>query len=435
MRIAAALLVLLLPAALAAQEVPYRLGHWDPDSLGNHRAVLRVAASARAVQVSIPWRRRDIDPEKKEIIVTTISGLRVANVVPIDITRERGILAFEPSAGAGEYFVYFMPYTGSVRSNYPRITYRPADSTASARWVTLQRLTKNDIGAGRWRALPSATVEAIEAVDSMSNRWPMEVIATDAETSALLQRVRGAPFVLFAEDRTRPIIMTKELPQVWTAPGVAGRPVSGAALKGEFYAFQVGVWALRRLDSLSLTFTALTGPAGATIPADSFTSFNTGGVDWQGRPFRRALSVAEGDVQALWAGVSVPEGTAAGVWEGSATVTAAGGLSVTIPVKLVVKDSVIVDHGDDDPWRLSRLRWLNSTLSLDSTLVPPYTPVKVPGTKLEILGRTVELGAGGLPSQFTSSFTTAMTSATGRTRKMLHAPMRFEVRGSDGAPL
>jgi hypothetical protein len=427
--------LILAPSLLSAQAVPYRIGHWDPDSLGNHRAVLHVEAPAKAVQVLIPWRRRDADPDKKEIIVTTSSGRRVTNAVPIEVTRERGILAFEPSAGAGDYYVYFMPYKGSVRSNYPRITYRAADTTANPRWVTQSKLTPADIVTGQWRAFPSARVTAFEAADSMSNRWPMEVIATDSETQGVLARERSAPFVLFAEDRNRPIIMTKELPQIWAAPGVADRPVSGEALKGEFYSFQVGVWALRALDSLSLTFRDLSGPGGATLSADHFTSFNTGGIDWQGHPFTRRLHVAEGDVQALWAGVDLPAGIAAGIWEGSATVTAAGGLTVTIPVRLTVKDSVIADHGDDEPTRLSRLRWLNSRLALDSTVVPPYTPVAVNGMHLEILGRSVDLARSGFPAQLTSKFSVGMTAMAPAGRPLLRGPVRFEVIGTDGAPL
>ena len=427
--------LLLVPSALAAQDVPYRLGRWDADSLGNHRAVLRVTAPAKAVQVTIPWRRRDTQPAARQIIITTSSGRRVTNAIPIEVDRERGTLAFEPTAGAGEYFVYYLPYRGSVRSNYPRITYRPVDTTANSRWSAQQKLTPADLAAGQWRQLPAATVQAIEAVDSMSNRWPMEVIATDAETMALLARARGAPLVLFAEDRTRPIIMTQELPQVWIAPGVAGRAVVGEALKGEFYSFQIGVWALRALDSVQLTFTALSGPNGAAIPADSFSSFNTGGIDWQGRRFVRRLAVAEGNIQPLWAGVSIPETATAGVWQGDATVTAAGGVTTTIPVTLTVKDSVIAEHGDNEPWRLSRLRWLNSTLALDSSVVPPYTPVTVTGTHLEILGRTVDLAPGGLPAQFASRFGPGMTSMAALARPMLRAPVRLEVVGTDGEAL
>ena len=429
------LLALLVPSGLSAQDVPYRLGRWDPDSLGNHRAVLRVDSAVKAVRVTIPWRRRDRHPELTQIMITNATGRRVTNAVPIEITRAGGTLAFEPISGAGEYYVYFQPYKGSVRSNYPRITYRPADTTANARWMGQQRLAPADIAAGRWRALRAARVEAIEAVDSMSNRWPMEVIATDSETEAVLARVRPAPFVLFAEDRTRPIIMTNELPQVWTAPGVAGRPVSGEAFKDEFFAFQVGVWALQALDSVQLSFSDLTGPEGATISAAAFASFNTGGTDWQGRPMWKRVAVREGDIQPLWAGVMIPATAAPGAWEGTATVTAAGGLAVSIPVRLTVKDSIIAEHGDNEPWRLSRLRWLNSRLALDSTVVPPYTPVVARGTTFDILGRSVVLGLGGLPGQIRSSFAPGMTSMNTTPRPILRAPVRFDVTTPAGRAL
>ncbi len=47
----------------------------------------------------------------------------------------------------------------------------------------------------------------------------MEVIATAAETAALLQARPGAPYFLFPEDRRFPIRMTGDLPQRWAAQG------------------------------------------------------------------------------------------------------------------------------------------------------------------------------------------------------------------------
>ena len=80
-------------SAIPTQEVKHGIGQWDPETgLGNHRAVVRVSAlpaptplpKARgakkaaptltltkpaAVRVIIPWRRRDLEPEKKNIVV------------------------------------------------------------------------------------------------------------------------------------------------------------------------------------------------------------------------------------------------------------------------------------------------------------------------------------------------------------------------------
>jgi len=66
-------ILLVLPhaiPALALDELPYAVAKtpWD-ESLGNHRAIVHVAQAADAVLVNIPWRRRDCDPERKQIII------------------------------------------------------------------------------------------------------------------------------------------------------------------------------------------------------------------------------------------------------------------------------------------------------------------------------------------------------------------------------
>ncbi|HEY6109338.1 MAG TPA: glycoside hydrolase domain-containing protein, partial [Gemmatimonadales bacterium] len=412
----------------SAQQVPYGQGRWESDSTGNERAVVRVADSGAAVRVRIPWRRRDEHPEAKRIIVVAATtGARVANVAAVAVNREYGDLIFEPTAGPGDYYVYYSPYQGTFRSNYPRITYRPPDSTATSAWLARWR--------GAWDALPPATVTAFQAVDSMSGVWPMEVIATRAETESLAARHSGKHLLLFPEDRTRPIRMTGDLPSWWIEAGANG-PVTGTARRGEFYAFQIGVWAVdRALDSLTVRFGDLAGPGGERIPAAAFSSFNTGGVDWQGRTFTRRLQVGAGKVQALWCGVMVAEDQAPGTYEGTITVSAAGLPPETLPVRLTVSPHSIAHHGDDEPWRLSRLRWLDSRLALDTGLVRPYTPVEVDGIRLSVLGREVRLAPSGLPARITSYFTEEMTAIGSRGREVLAAPIALVVEDASGRVL
>ena len=91
--------------------------------------------------------------------------------------------------------------------------------------------------------------------------------------------------------------------------------------------------------------------------------------------------------------------------------------------------------GDDEPERLSRLRWLDSRLAQDDGLVPPYTPVVAKGRTLSILGRTVELDASGFPRSIRSRFTPEVTSAAGPPRELLAAAIALVVEGPDGARL
>jgi hypothetical protein len=74
----------------SAQEVAYGVGDWPAESgLGNHRAVIRVEAKADAVRVRIPWRRRDFDPEKKNVVVIdAVTGRWITNVLAAGINRD-----------------------------------------------------------------------------------------------------------------------------------------------------------------------------------------------------------------------------------------------------------------------------------------------------------------------------------------------------------
>ncbi|MFI5235064.1 MAG: glycoside hydrolase domain-containing protein [Gemmatimonadales bacterium] len=418
------------PLRLCAQSMPYRIASWEADSFGNHRAVVHVDQPAAAVRVHLPWRRRDYHPELKRVEVVTSAGARVLNAAAPVVTREAGDVVFQPVDGPGDYDVYYMPYQGSFRSNYPKITYRRPDATASAAWLSASGVDSAGLASGQWRSLPEAVVIEFDDVDSLNSVYPMEVIATAAETAALRAAHATASYLLFPEDRTRSIKMPRDLPARWAATGANG-PVEGAAERGEFYSFQIGLWALTKVAGVEISFGDLTGPGDARIPASAFQSFNTGGVDWEARRFDKRLTVDSSVVQALWCGVMVPEAAVAGSYTGSVTITA-GGIATTLPIHLTVSSALIANHGDDEPWRLSRLRWLNSTLALDTTLVPPYTPVVVRGNTVSVLGRTVTLAPSGFPRQVTSRFTREMTGIGRQGRALLAAPVALSVVDSDG---
>ena len=58
-----ALLALLIAVPLGAQQFTVADSAWDSETLGNHRAVVRVTAAGRVAHVSVPWRRPDLNPE------------------------------------------------------------------------------------------------------------------------------------------------------------------------------------------------------------------------------------------------------------------------------------------------------------------------------------------------------------------------------------
>jgi len=382
----------------ADDDVPYGVAKkpWDV-RWGNHRATMTVASPADAVAVHLPWRRRDRSPEAKAVIVVcAATGKRVANVARVNINREFGDMVFQAEK-PGEYHVYYMPFT--IRGkHFPSTVYTRPRSTAAAAWLQKHGLGRKKLAEGKWKSLPRAKVAAFEARRAFDRMDPMEVIATGDEVKKCLADHAGEPMLLFAEDRKFPIRMTDDLPLRWVRRGPTPE-FRGRARRNEFYVFQVGVYAAGSdLKKLAVSFGDLrAAKGGARIPATALRCFNTGGTDWLGRAMTKQVDVPRGKVQALWIGLDVPKDAPGGTYQGAVAVRPAGLKGKEIKLVLQVAGEVLADRGDGDLWRLSRLRWLDSTIGLDETVTAPYTPLVVNASTVKCLGRDIAFGAAGLP--------------------------------------
>jgi hypothetical protein len=420
----------LLAAALplAAQDIERGVGTWDAQIYGNHRFVVDVAASAPAVRATIPWRRRDAHPDKVAVLITAESGHPVLNAVVERSTREVGSLVFEPLRGAGRYFVYTQPFHQLGRANYPTVLYLAPQDTADAGW----RRTNGIDDPARRQKLPEARVLRYEAASAFDTYTDMELAATQAEKTALLAANPHADFLLFPEDRVHPVRMFDDIPLRWTRRG-AGGAFEADVRRDEYLSFQIGLWAARKaISNVGVTFEDLRGPGDARIPAAASTCFNLGGIDYAGQAFTKKLDVAASRVQPLWMGIAIPATAVPGTYRGVVHIAAAGGTPRQIPLVITVGSEIVSAHGDDDPYALTRLRWLDSTLAQDDELVKPYTEVRVDGARLSILGRDVVLGGDGLPAQIESRFDERVTHADAAARALLAAPMRLLVEDDSG---
>lgn len=417
-------------SSLQAQAVPtdelYGVGIWNADSLGNHRVIVSVDKPADAVLATIDWRRRDLNPEAKNLIVVdAATGERITNVCRFTIDRERGEVVFQPQTVPGEYYIYYLKNVMSGSPYYPTVNYPAFENTASADWVK-----KNKLSVKKAPALPAAKVVQFQAINELNSFYPMEVIATSNETARLLKEHPGEKYILFTEDRKFPIRMTTDIPYKWIADNRHDF-FYGQADKGEYYVFQLGVWAARsNVENLHVDFSALTNKAtGEQIPASSFTCFNTEGTDVTGTVFEKNCSVDKGKVQALWVGTQLPEHLSAGTYQGTVTVSAANAESKTVQVSLNVSENVIANHGDNEPWRHSRLRWLNSQIGFDDEVIAPYTPLVMKDKTISCLGREIKLSDLGLPEHITSYFKETMTGIGTNGRSVLAAPMELAADG------
>ena len=85
---------------------------WTADKLGNHRAVVSVSkAKKRAARVILKWRRPDLRPETKRIvIIDSATEDEIKNMKVLLLTSEEGDILFEPKTLPGKYYIYYLPY-------------------------------------------------------------------------------------------------------------------------------------------------------------------------------------------------------------------------------------------------------------------------------------------------------------------------------------
>lgn len=389
---------------------------WQADQHGNHRAVVQVdgAQGRNAVQVRLPWRRPDLRPEtKKVVVVDARSGKEIRNVRVSDFSAESATVAFEPVAGDGLYYVYYLPYKyrkgwDDARYGNPWNDYLPPVYEADENW-------KNSLS----REIHSAKVVRFESRSRFDAFTPMGLAATRRETDSLKNVYAGNP-VLFPEDRAFPIRLTNSLPARWVKTG-AKKGFSGVAQRNEYYTWQIGVWAARQdISEVHLAFSDLSNGK-ETIPKENITCFNQEGINWDGKPIKFTVNVPQGKVQALWCGVQIPETAASGVYKGNVTFTCAGGDTRNIPLEICVTKEVLADKGDNDLWRHARLRWLNSTIGMDDNPVKPYTAMQLDGRTITATDKTLQVDGNGLPA-----------SIRVNDREVLAAPFRFVVTTDRG---
>ena len=387
---------------------------WNPDSLGNHRVVLAFASSGKYAKAIIPWRRRDRNPQDKRIIIQDAkTKQKILNIKTGILNRESGEIYFEPVSGAGIYYVYYMPHKNEGNSNYPKGIYFSPDTTASQEWLS-----------GLNTGSPLAVVKEIQSIDSFNTFYPMEIIATKEETEQLREKNRYASYLIFPEDREHSIRMVNDLPKRWIANGPKNY-FNSTASKGENFAFQLGVYALQNLENVKINFTDLTKSKGEIISSKNIFCINTGGVGYDGSPFKKELNIDQYKAQALWCGIDVPLAARVGIYKGKAIVSVDGRSTAEVRITLTVSNHVEKNGGVNEPWKMTRLRWLNSRMAQKNTVIAPYTPLVIKNKTIRLLGRKLEINNDGFPKQIQTFFNTEMTGYKNEPNNLLTKPIHF----------
>jgi len=239
--------------------------------------------------------------------------------------------------------------------------------------------------------------------------------AADAKQLQAFRAAHPAPFHLFGEDRHY-AVRNNILPAHWLAKGNrAAELFRGTAQPGEFYPFQVCVASER---ARNLRWRALTDlPVTCITPA--------------------TCAVKANGVKPIWVMLDIPANAAGKTLRGEVEVAdAQSGETRKLPFEIAVKGEVLKDGGIADAWRLARLKWLASDIGSEDTVTRPYSDVTVDRATrtVSILGRTLVLGADGLPAQIVSLFNGSNTKITDTKLNLLAAPISFSAEGAGLAP-
>lgn len=407
-----------------AQEIKYTAAKnsWNADSLGNQRVLISFVGTGKIAKATIPWRRSDPNPEEKMIIVQDAkTGQKINHILPLSITKENGVICFEPESGAGHYYIYYQPYKNEGRSNYPKGVYLKQEKLTD--WITKKEAEAAPV---------NSKVVQIESINAFNSVYPMEVIATVSEVAQLKAKNAEPAYLVFPEKRNYPIVMKNDIPQRWVIKGPQ-QSFTDQALRGENFSFQLGIYALKDLQQVKLKFSDLKDKAGNKISAKLISCLNTDGIAYDGNPLSKEVNIVQNQVQALWCLLSIPTTAKAGKYDGTVMVTVANAPTQSIKLTIQVGAQLSKENGINEPWKQTRLTWLNSTLAQKNTVIAPYTALSAQGNTIGLLGRKVELDKNGFPKQIQTFFSQEMTDYTTAPNNLLAENIHFHfVRKADG---
>ena len=265
----------------------------------------------------------------------------------------------------------------------------------------------------------------IVALLSFNHSFGSEKYISTKDAKEILNK--GNSFFVFFETRENPITKFDSIPESKLKETASCKLT---ACPEEFYIFQLGVWAIQSDMNVKIEFSDLKGSNNSIVSKDKMTCFNQEGIDIHGNKMKRDVNIPESRVRAMLIGLDLA-GVSKGNYSGVVTVVG-NGEKQTIPVNLKVDGEAVANHGYDKGSGLSRLNWLNSTVGLNEDITKGYTPVEINKNTVQILGRTLQIDASGLPASINSFFGPSNQMLVSKGEALINSSFRFIVEKEDG---
>lgn len=228
----------------------------------------------------------------------------------------------------------------------------------------------------------------------------------------------------FGISREHPLDGKKILPFA-VATGKIGslNRVDLQAQPGEYLVFQVVVW------NKDKRFTVMDSGIKMVSGMYETCSFSREKTGYDGKKSYSTVSVEQQETGIFWFGLQIREsdtGTISGVIH--FTTDHAG--KFEIPLTVNVSGEVLKDGGENDDFRMARLKWLNSTIGLEDEIPAPYTPLRRDGNKIFLQGHIIELNGNGLPCQIYSGYTKLNSTIVDPEKELFSRPPQIELGDS-----
>ncbi|MGZ3754406.1 MAG: glycoside hydrolase domain-containing protein [Mucilaginibacter sp.] len=261
----------------------------------------------------------------------------------------------------------------------------------------------------------------------------MSVPAKATDVTKFLKPYFDKKYLTFPESRENSIRLLDSLPKVWLSRNAQQLTnFTGKGRPGEYYVFQIGVYAAQAaLHNMSTYFSALKNNNGIAIK--DVTCFNTEGVAFTGKDYKKTVNVAKGHVQPLWFGIQIPD-DAIGTYKGVVQIKPEGLPLTVVSVTINVEGNKIANRGYDHETNLSRLAWLNSRIGLDNDITTGFQQLDRTDNLIRISGRSIRLSPEGLPQDIETFFDHNNAYILPKGEPILAKQLKFIVE-RDGKPL
>ena len=225
-----------------------------------------------------------------------------------------------------------------------------------------------------------------------------EIYATPQQSNAWLAGNAVGKYSVVTDPRENPVRRRDRVPARWLTRSKQGlSSFKGEARPGEFYSFQISILNTSKQPIIIHSIKAVGVPRDIQVVClNQAVSTDAG----------RTIAIAPSKIETLWMGL---ESEKVGLLTGTVQLELAMGdsgefESASVPFEIPVVGQPIANHGTDEGWRLSRLKWLlPSDLGISHEPTKRFKSIRVTGRTIHLTSTSLTLAPDGFPSQIQSS--------------------------------